>query len=357
MANGVRPRGNSILIDFSYRGIRCRETLRTKPTKTALKEATRKREAILHAIAMGNFDYADYFPNSSKAKEYSRMPGKLITIESALKNWLKKAERRCQYSTIKGYNSVICHHLIPNFGPLQLTQLTPKHIEDWILTLNVSNKRINNILGPLRQVYKDAFFDQIISKNPMERIRYLPVDQREPSPFSNNEISSILKQLTGQTYNLFLFAFWSGLRTSELIALRWQDVDFKNNRFHVRVAIVEKKEKSTKTVSGNRTITLNSNSKTALQNQLNHTQENVRVFHDPHTDQPWKNDQIIRKRVWIPALQAASINYRNPYQTRHTFASMMLSQGKNPMWVANQMGHKDWGMIRKIYGRWISNEN
>jgi integrase len=32
----------------------------------------------------------------------------------------------------------------------------------------------------------------------------------------------------------------------------------------------------------------------------------------------------------------------------------MLSRGENPMWVAQQMGHKDWGMIRKVYGRWIA---
>jgi integrase len=35
----------------------------------------------------------------------------------------------------------------------------------------------------------------------------------------------------------------------------------------------------------------------------------------------------------------------------------MLSEGKNPMWVASQMGHADWGMIRKVYGRWISIDN
>jgi integrase len=47
------------------------------------------------------------------------------------------------------------------------------------------------------------------------------------------------------------------------------------------------------------------------------------------------------------------VRYRNPYQTRHTYASMMLSAGEHPMWVAQQMGHSDWGMIRKVYGRFL----
>jgi len=45
-----------------------------------------------------------------------------------------------------------------------------------------------------------------------------------------------------------------------------------------------------------------------------------------------------------------SLRYRNLYQTRHTYASILLTAGEDPMWVAQQMGHKDWGMIRKIYG-------
>ncbi|MGB7596783.1 MAG: site-specific integrase, partial [Gallionella sp.] len=45
------------------------------------------------------------------------------------------------------------------------------------------------------------------------------------------------------------------------------------------------------------------------------------------------------------------------YQTRHTYASMLLSAGEDPMWVSHQMGHSDWGMIRKTYGRWIPDMN
>lgn len=350
---GVRARGNSILVDFTYQGERCRETLRLKPTKTTLKEVSRKREAILFEIAMGTFDYANHFPASTKARKFSKLYGQVITIEEALKDWLKNAERRCQYSTLKGYNSVIYHHLIPNFGKLKLTELTAAHIEDWLDSLDISNKRINDVLSPLRLVFKDAFFDQLISKNPLDRVRFLPVEQREPKPLTPAEISLVLDQLHGQSRNLFQFAFWSGLRTSELIGLRWEDIDFANNRFYVRVAIVGGREKTTKTVSGLRTVDLNDCSLSALLNQKNLTGSAYRVFHDEKTNQPWPSDQIIRKRLWIPALKAAKLEYRNPYQTRHTFASIMLSQGKNPMWVSQQMGHKDWGMIRKVYGRWI----
>lgn len=350
---GVRPRNNSIVLDFTYMGQRCRETLRVKPTKTSIKEASRKREAILYEIAMGTFEYGCHFPTSKNALKFSRNKGALITIEQALKGWLKKAEKRCQFSTIRDYNSAVYYHLIPTFGSLTLDEFKLSHVYEWLDTLDISNKRINNVLGPLRQALKDAFHEELIDSNPMDRFRYLAPETREPKPFTLSEIEAILKLLEGQERNLIQFAFWSGLRTSELIALRWEDVDFERDKLFVRKAVVRGIEKTTKTSSGQRTVELQPDARAALNEQLklNHTAQ--RVFHDPRTNKPWSGDHIIRKRVWIPALKAANIEYRNPYQTRHTFASMLLMDGHNPIWLAAQMGHKDWGMIRKTYGRWI----
>jgi len=350
---GVRPRANSIVLDFTYQGIRCRETLKIKPTRTTIKEASRKREAILYEIAMGNFDYGKHFPNSKNALKFSKNTAALITVEEALKSWLRKAEKRCQHSTIRDYNSSVYFHLIPNFGKFTLEEFRLSHIYDWLETVNISNKRINNVLGPLRQAFQEAFYDGHIDANPMDRFRFRSPETREPQPFNQDEIARILAQLEGQEKNLIQFAFWSGLRTSELIALRWEDIDLENNRFYVRTAIVRQREKTTKTTSGIRTVELQPAAREALDYQREFTKGNYRVFNDPTTDQPWKGDHIIRKRVWIPALDQANVDYRNPYQTRHTYASLLLSTGKNPLWVAQQMGHKDWGMIRKIYGRWI----
>jgi len=57
--------------------------------------------------------------------------------------------------------------------------------------------------------------------------------------------------------------------------------------------------------------------------------------------------------IALPHVLAPSVRYRKPYQTRHTYASMMLTAGENVMWVAQQMGHTDWSLTAKRYGRWI----
>ncbi|EVT73912.1 hypothetical protein X548_06685 [Stenotrophomonas maltophilia 5BA-I-2] len=65
------------------------------------------------------------------------------------------------------------------------------------------------------------------------------------------------------------------------------------------------------------------------------------------------SDQSIRAGEWQRALRKAGVRYRYPYQMRHTFASQALSAGENVMWVARQMGHGDWTITAKKYGRWI----
>ncbi len=195
-----------------------------------------------------------------------------------------------------------------------------------------------------RRTRKGNFLDQIdylIDWRPIEKT-IAEHYAREPEPFTQEEITKILNELTGQEKNLIQFAFYSGLRTSELIALRWQDVELEQNRIFVKRAHVRGQLKDTKTKSGKREVVLQPQARESLLNQQAFTgKQNETVFHNPHTNQPWKNDQPIRKSTWIPALKKAGIKYRNPYQTRHTFASMMLSTGEHYMWVAQQMGHKD----------------
>ena len=351
---GITIRGNSAQIAFTYQGVRCRETIPIPPTKAAQIQLIRKRETILFEISMGIFDYGEHFPDSKRAREFRKNRPDRYTIGEGLKSWLQRNQSRFQTSTLQDYNSAIYHHLIPTFGELTIAELTASMIKEWLNNLPRSNKRKSNVLTPLRQMYDEMYHDEIIDKNPLERVKNLPTQSREPKPFTQEEVTKILNELTGQAKNLIQFAFWSGLRTSELIALRWQNVDLEQNRIFVKTACVRGQLKDTKTKSGKREVTLQPQAQEALLNQQTYTGKlNETVFHDPRTGKAWKDDQPIRKNVWTPALKKAGIEYRNPYQTRHTFASTLLSRGENPLWVAQQMGHKDWGQIIKIYGQWI----
>jgi len=340
-----------------YQGKRCREIIPREPNAKNLKDVYQIKQMILTEIKLGTFDYAKRFPNSIHAKKYSISAGSLITIEEALGNWLRVHQRRLAMSTIRDYNSAINHHLIPSFGYIYLSDLTAPMIKNWMASLKISAKRINNIMTPLRMIFEDAYEDEVIHKNPLSRIKNLPVKTREPEPFSQKEIAKILSQLTGQDHNLIITAFWTGMRTSELIGLRWSDIDFTKKQIYIRRVIVRNIEKEPKTNSGIRSIEMNEHSFAALEAQAkNHKKSKGYVFTSSTSLNIPFDDQKIRKTIWKPALEKAGIKYREPYQTRHTFASTMLMLKKTPFWVSRQMGHASPNQTYKSYARWIEED-
>lgn len=352
----VIKRESSILIQFRYRGVLCRETLRIPPTTANLKHAKLMDAAIQRDIALGSFDYRKYFPDSrtKTAVQFSERQSSGITVAEALRAYLEGVEGNLARSTFRDYRHCVEGQLIPAFGDLTLSRLTVAVIRAWIANQPMSPKRINNILIPLRGMLEDAFMDGVIERNPMHRIKNLPVETEEPDPFAPDEIARILAACEGQIRNLFQFAFYTGLRTGELIALEWGDVDVIKGVLKVRRNVVLKEAKTPKTKSGIREVLLLPPALGALKSQREHTElQGGRVFHNPRTGTPWETDWQIQESSWKPALRRAKVRYRYPYQTRHTYASMLLTAGEDPTWIARQMGHADWSMIRKTYARWI----
>ena len=350
---GIRLRsGSGIVIDFMYRGRRCRETLKLAPTPAHKLYASRMRESILYEIAQGNFNYAKHFPNSPKARNYSK--GHQQTVGQALDLFMMSAQKRCSHSTLRDYQSAIDYHLKPVFGEKLLTEVTAPDIRAWISFLKISPKRINNVIVPLRGVLGDAFADGVIDRNPADRIKNLPSRPKEPDPLSPAEIDSLLASCVGQIRNLFQFAIWTGLRTSELIALEWGDIDWNRGIARIRRASVRKQVKVPKTLAGERDVKLLPGALAALNEQKPHTLlQDKQVFFNPRTNAAWETDGQIRKTAWQPAIRRSGIRDRNPYQTRHTFASLCLTTGENIAWVARQLGHKSIAMTLKRYARYI----
>jgi hypothetical protein len=63
----------------------------------------------------------------------------------------------------------------------------------------------------------------------------------------------------------------------------------------------------------------------------------------------------LRRRIWYPALKRGGIRRRTMYQTRHTFATLMLATGENPEWIAKQLGHTSTQMLFQRYAKFIPN--
>ena len=138
------------------------------------------------------------------------------------------------------------------------------------------------------------------------------------------------------------------------MALTWEDIRLQQKLMSINKAIVLKRLKKPKTKAGIREVMLLPPAIETLESQqplTAHYHHNA-VFLNPATGKPFIEDQQIW-RWWKGVLDNAGVEYRNAYQCRHTYASTLLSNGENMLWVATQMWHRDTEMITRVYGHWI----
>jgi integrase len=134
-----------------------------------------------------------------------------------------------------------------------------------------------------------------------KNIRKLSLD-----PFNYSEQRKILDCLEGEGRNLFQFAFWTGLRTSELVALEWADIDIDAGTVLVNKGMTQAAQTAEppKTEAGDRFVKLLPMALEALISQKSISgSDGAVVFRNPRTQKPWTGDQPIRKTLWMPALK------------------------------------------------------
>lgn len=343
---GIRWVGpDSIQIDFRWRGKRCRERLRLAQTKENERFAKRLKAVIEHEIAIGTFDYAKHFPKSKRARVSVGVP-----LKQAMLAYVDSLGAELEPETLRKYR-LDAATVADWFPGESLKTLTRAKVRDIVGSLDLSKKRILNLLTPLRGAIVQAVDDEDLPRNPLAdlkiRRRRNPNDER-PEPFTPAEVVALGRAEFGELWTAWA---WTGLRPGEVIGLQAGDVDLESGRIRIRRAVRVGRTKSPKTQSGERSIDLLPAARKALSfvSELAPTQP---VFRNPNTAERWHEDRALA-RAFRKCCAAAGVRYRPPKHLRHTYASWALSSGESPIWVAKQMGHEDTTMIFKVYAKWI----
>jgi integrase len=250
-----------------------------------------------------------------------------------------------------------------SLGDDEIAAVRHSSIKEAIATkqATTSGKTLNNYLIALRGVFAFAEADHLIdpTRNPTATLTNLAYQTPLPLPFDLDEVTMILAHMRErypeQIANYFEFAFGTGMRTSELIGLKWGRIDWRRGRATVDTAMVLAEEKGTKT-NRVRDVDLTAPALAALTRQKAHTflkGADAAVFENPITGKPWADEQRQWRLYWVPTLRALGMRVREAYQTRHTYATLGLMGGVNPAYLARQLGHANTGMLFKHYARWI----
>lgn len=356
--------GPRIQIAFSWNGQQCRELLPPcTVNKSSIAYAANLRMEIRRKIADGSFEYADYFPESPRARKSSATSTKMEDLLAMqLARYKKQVDNgKLSPSTYKGYYKSLTGERMQHWHGKDVEEVTPAALRAWVSEMDCTSKAIRNMLIPIRSVFEDALNDGIIVSNPFDQIALIKLIRQTSKasdyviqPFTHEERQSILNACRTDELPMYQFWFNTGLRPGELQALEWRHIDFDKATARIEQNQVAGVIKTPKTAAGIRTVDLNAEAMAALraQKQISMLRDG-RVFLNPATLEPWQTDAQIRKNSWLPLMKRADIEYRNPYQIRHTYASSLLTAGGNPWYVADQMGHADVTMVFNTYGRFI----
>lgn len=366
----INSRNGNLYVDFRYIGQRCREqTLLadTKPNRKRLENFVSKMEAD---IQLGSFRYENYFPQSKKLEQFQSLELMRSTnshkdsssgFDSFSKVWLEEKKPEWRDSQISNVEDIFRIYLIPHFGNVPLNTISKakimtfrgKLVKDGNNGRTLSASRINHIMTPLRMVLTEAS-ERFDFDSPWKNIKPISEPKSNVSPFTLEEVMLIINNVRADYKPYYIVRFFTGMRTGEIDGLPWKNIDFERRQIIVDQAVVNGVIGETKTSGSNRIIQMNQLVYDALIGQQSLTKRQSEFVFCTKAGTPL-NHRNVTRRVWYPLLRYLELDKRNPYQSRHTAATLWLAAGESPEWIAAQMGHSNTKMLFTVYSRYVPN--
>jgi integrase len=278
-----------------------------------------------------------------------------ITFGQVAQIWAPIHKKEVKYSSWRDYVSKMNFYILPVFKDRPINDISYIEIVKFRNSLDVKAKSANNIMVPMKSVFDMAEREDLIQQNVMRKIKRLKEEEPEIHPFSCEQIEQILVAVDPWYKPYIQVAFSTGMRAGELNGLQWNDFQehtVNGPQISIKRTYVYGQDGEPKTRKSKRIIdTFPEDVVEALKEQKKLTGNQTHIFLTKDGDR--MNPDHFRNVVWTPALKKAGIEYRPAIQTRHTFATLMLSGGRDIGWVQNMLGHASLQMIFQRYYAWI----
>jgi len=162
-----------------------------------------------------------------------------LTIKEYLNEWVENhGKANLRPSTFAGYKSHIKNQIIPNIGHVQLKQLTPAMLDNMFQKLadtGLSNSTLRYVQRILSVSMEAARKYRYIENNPArDIITKFGKQGKTPDPYTIEQVRQFMSKIIGTEWEMpIVLAGLYGLRISEIIGLRWQNVDLEKMQFSV----------------------------------------------------------------------------------------------------------------------------
>lgn len=374
----ARKDTNKLYYDFTYKGVRCREQTALLDNKQNRKRLDISLKRIEAEIALGSFEYEKYFPHSTNLAKIKQIEANekrrdstikrrrqgldpdVPTLQEFSETWFNENEVRWRTSTKVFMRQHADLYVLPRFGEKVVSDITRAEVLAFRSDLAkaqglkgkpLSARTVNAHMLVLKTLLSEAAARyQFMS--PVERIQSLKIKRSDVQPFTLGEVQKIIDVMPDLYRHYVAVRFFTGMRSSEVDGLLWSSIDWTRKEIVVETSAADDEE--LKNESSYRAISMNGLVYDALVRQKALTGPYSRYVFCNREGSPIDSANF-SKRIWRKALDQVGVEYRRPYQMRHTAATLWLASGEAPEWIARQLGHTNTQMLFKTYSRYVPN--
>lgn len=297
--------------------------------------------------------------------------GTLVTspqqsVAQYLQQWLENHQSSVRLRTYERYEQIVRLHLVPTIGRIPLQKLAPQQVQSLYtqkLKAGLSRTTVNTLHAMLHKALEDALRWHLVAHNVCDAVTPPRRDRYEIQPFTIEQAQQFLAAACGHPLEaLFVLAVSTGMRRGELLAVKWQDIDFSTGTLHVRRIFTRSKgnrysEAEPKTEKSRRSIVLPA---LVVDLLLQHRSKQAKAKMEAGAE--WQEHDLVfptsRGTPLNPSkvvdrfkslLKKADLPDIRFHDLRHSAASILLGMEIHPKVVQELLGHNQISMTMDIY--------
>lgn len=297
-------------------------------------------------------------------------PSKML-YRDLLKKWLEHKKRIVQTSTYIAYEIYVKKHIIPALGHYQLSKIKPLNIIDFYNMLyeeaNLSGTSVQKIHTSIKDSLTFACKMELISKNPADSLDRPKREEKEIEVWDISEVKHFLEVSKDDPfYIVYHLALMTGMRQSEILGLRWKDIQMESKKISIKQVMCnfEKKPKpGAKTKAGKRMIKIGEETIQELLKHKRKQEKDISLAGDMYNNQDLIACTSIGTRInpsnlrrsFFRQIKNANMKKIRFHDLRHSHATICLTLNMHPKIVQERLGHSNVKITLDTYSHVLPN--
>lgn len=363
MAGSIQNRGNgryylTVSNGFDSKGKRIRKTRTIEAT--GIKQARKKLATFVAEVEAGEY----IAPSHTKLKLYSE------------KQYLKHISKSLAPSTVELYKGILNNYINESIGHHEMDKISHVHINNYtdeLEGMELSSSTIQKHHNLLNGMFKLAIRNDVISKNPMDKVDNVTVTHKRGDVYTDDEVQQFMELLNRednkQMVLMLKLAVTTGMRRGELLALQWEDINPLDNTIHIRHSMSytksngyelrkPKTDKSVRTISVTPSVTpnimkeLNKHKLIKSTNRIEASElwEGGRYFFVFSSDFGKPLFPSVPSRYFRRLLNRTGFKKIRFHDLRHTHVNYLMNRGAILKDVSKRLGHSSIAITVDVYG-------